>query len=119
MEPIYGHTGQVVGWNDGEEVLSLNGNYVAFIHSGSIISYKGDGHIGWFEDGVFWNSNFQAVGMLRDHKASIPQPGIGGTPGYPGRAGRPGRPSIPGTPGRPGRSNSWADESWDEWAPSA
>ena len=119
METIYGSNGEVVSWFEGDEIISLGGQYVAFINHGSIISYRGDGHIGWFENSVFWDSNMQAVGMLRNASAGLPRPGFGGTPGRPGRAGRPGRPGIPGTPGRPGRSNSWASRSWDEWAPTA
>lgn len=105
MEPIYDKSGEVVAWYDNGEVLDSSGNYVAFINNGSIISYSGVGHLGWFEEGVFWNSDFQAVGILRQHSASIPMPGLGGTPG---------RPGIPGTPGRPGRSNNWSNKSWSE-----
>ncbi len=119
MDPIYGRNGQVVGWFDDGELLDLHGRYAAFINSGSIISYRGNGHIGWFEDGVFWDQHFQAVGMLRNATASIPRPGLGGTPGRPGKAGRPGKPGIPGTPGRPGRSNSWSNLTWDEWTPAS
>jgi len=119
MEPIYGSTGQVVAWRDGDDVLNLYGQYVAFIHNGNLISYSHEGHIGWFEDGVFWDSNFTAVGMLRVISASLPRPGYGGTPGRPGKSGKPGRPGIPGTPGRPGRSNSWSSQRWDDWAPKA
>ena len=117
MEPIFGSSGQVVAWFEGEEILALNGRYVAFLHSGSIIAYTGSGHIGWFEEGVFWDSDFRAVGMLRDASASLPRPGLGGVPGRPGRAGRPGRPGIPGTSGRPGRSNAWSASSWASWQP--
>ena len=119
MDPIYGRNGQVVGWFDDGELLDLHGRYAAFVNSGSIISYRGNGHIGWFEDGVFWDQNFLAVGMLRNATASLPRPGFGGTPGRPGKAGRPGKPGIPGTPGRPGRSNSWSNLTWDEWAPAS
>ena len=111
MDPIYGSSGEVVAWHDGTDVLNLHGQYIAFINNGSLISYRGDGHIGWFEDGVLWDSQFLAIGMLRNNSASLPKPGLGGTPG------RPGRPGIPGTPGRPGRSNSWSNRTWDEWAP--
>lgn len=114
MEPIYGRTGQVVAWLHGEDVISLAGGYDAFISSGSVISYRGK-HLGWFEHGAFWNSQNQAVGMLRDLTASIPRPGLGGVPGRPGLRGRPGRPGLPGTPGKDGRSNSWANQDWATW----
>ena len=117
MEPIFGSTGQVVAWRDGEEVLSLTGQYVAFIRNGNVIAYNGSGHIGWFEEGAFWDSSLRAVGILRDTTARLPRPGFGGVPGRPGKAGRPGRPGIPGTPGKPGRSNSWSTESWASWQP--
>ena len=119
MEPIYGNTGQVVAWFDDADVLDINGRYIAFIYQGNIIAYNGNGHVGWFEGGVFWDSHYQAVGMLRETSASLPRPGFGGTPGRPGKAGKPGRPGIPGTPGKPGRSNSWSGKTWDQWAPSA
>ncbi|WP_425491419.1 4-fold beta flower protein [Nocardioides luti] len=117
MDPIFGSSGQVVAWSEGDEILSLDGQYLAFLHTGSIIAYNGDGHIGWFDEGVFWDSSFRAVGMLRDATARLPRPGLGGVPGRPGRAGRPGRPGVPGTPGRPGRSNAWSSSSWSSWQP--
>jgi hypothetical protein len=114
MEPVYDKSGQVVAWYEDGEIIDSAGRYIAFLNNDSIISYSGAGHLGWFENGVFWNSDFQAVGMLREHSASIPMPGLGGTPGRPGRGGKPGKPGIPGTPGRPGRSNSWSSKPWNE-----
>ena len=115
MEPIYDRNGQVVAWFRDNEILSGSGQYAAFINQDSIISYSGKGHLGWFEDGVFWNQNFQAVGMLRGNTSSISKPGLGGVPGRPGVGGRPGRPGVPGTPGKPGRSNSWSATAWRDW----
>lgn len=108
MDPIYDHLGHVVALLDGDDILNLHGRYIAFIARGSIIAYRWGKHLGWFEDGAFWDSHVRAVGMLSTSTAPLANPGLSGVPGQPGKAGRPGRPGPPGTPGRPGRSNSWA-----------
>ncbi len=60
-------------------------------------------HVGWYEDGIFYDRNNRVIGFTRDHTGHLPfTPGIGGTPGMPGLGGRPGRPGFSGIPGRPG-----------------
>lgn len=119
MEPLYGKTGAVVGWIDGDDILDLNGAYRAWIESGHIYSWRNGNHVGWFEEGVIWDSHLCAVAMERDATASLSRAGFGGVPGRPGRHGRPGRPGRSGIPGRPGRSNAWSKSEWSEWAPAA
>ena len=119
MEPVYGKNGLVVGWLDAEDILDLDGRYRALVRNGNIYSYQDGSHVGWFEDGVLWDSNFTAVGFLTSTTSGLALPGRGGTPGRPGRAGRPGRPGLAGVPGRPGRSNAWSTHSWESWAPPA
>jgi hypothetical protein len=115
MNPIYDKSGQAVAWYDNGEVLDMTGNYIAFINGDSIFSYAGGTHLGWFEDGVFWNADFQAVGMLEQHSAPVPAPGLVGAPGEPGKAGMPEKPGVADPPGKPARSDNWSDKSWGEY----
>jgi len=79
--------GKVIAWSKGENVYSLSGK-----------------HIGWFEEGVLYDSRNQALGFLRNSIGYLPsRPGIGGTPGNPGFGGRPGRPGFSGVLGKPSR----------------
>ena len=117
MEPIFNDNGRVVAWLRGDEVLELGGNHRAFVRGSDIISYHGGRHVGWFDQGVFWDSGNLAIGMLREMTALLPRPGLGGVPGRPGIGGRPGRPGLAGSPGKPGKSNSWSTQDWDSWLP--
>ncbi|WP_210149734.1 4-fold beta flower protein [Paeniglutamicibacter terrestris] len=118
MDPIFNKNGAVVAWLYGKDILDLGGAHRGFVNGSSVISYQKGYHLGWFEQGVFWDSQNRAIGMTRDISASIPRPGLSGVPGRPGIGGRPGRPGIPGTPGKPGRSGGWSTQEWNDWMPS-
>ena len=67
-------------------------------------------HIGWFEDGVLYDSNNNAIAFLRDASGYLPgRPGTSGVPGIPGIPGRPGKSGFSGTPGRPGKGG-WSNK---------
>ena len=72
-------------------------------------------HIGWAENGVYYDSNNRTIGFTRDHTVHLPSiPGIGGMPGMPGLGGRPGRPGFSGTPGRPGYGG-WSNDLLEDY----
>ena len=78
--------GTVVAWISGDNAYSLGGR-----------------HVGWFENGVLYDSQNRALGFLRDATGYLPaRPGTAGSPGMPGFGGTPGRPGLRGIPGRPG-----------------
>jgi len=90
--------GSVVGWIKGENMYSLGGR-----------------HIGWFDDGVIYDSNNCALAFIHTRTGSLPSvPGLSGTPGMPGFSGVPGCPGFSGTPGKPGRGG-WSKHSADEY----
>jgi len=83
---IRNQSGVVIGWLYGNGAFSMNG-----------------AHIGWFERGVVYDRNNNALGFTQQADGYIPsRPGLAGTPGMPGFAGRPGRPGFSGMHGRPG-----------------
>jgi len=100
---LYGVDGQAALIYDHDCFRDSNGNVIAWINGVNVYSLNGN-HVGWFEQGVLYDSNNCALGFRRDSTGSLPsRPGIGGTPGTPGFGGRPGRPGFGGTPGKPGR----------------
>ena len=118
MDPIFNKNGTVVAWLYVNDILDLGGTHRGFVHGSNVISYQNGRHLGWFEEGAFWDAQNCAIGMTRDASAPIPRPGLSGVPGKPGIGGRPGRPGVPGTPGKPGRSGSWSTQDWNSWMPS-
>jgi len=79
--------GRVVSWKNNFNVYNLRGQ-----------------HIGWYENGVLFDSKNRVLGFIRTRTGYIPSsPGLCGTPGMPGFSGIPGRPGFSGTPGKPGR----------------
>jgi len=107
---VYGRNGQATIIHDNDCFRSSHGHVVAWINGNSVYSLTGL-HVGWYDDGVLYDSGNNVIGFLRDCTGSLPsQPGIGGTPGTPGFGGRPGRPGFDGVPGRPGRGD-WSSKS--------
>jgi len=100
---LFSKNGQAEILLDGDCFRSDRGDVVAWIREPHVYSLNGN-HIGWFENGVLYDSNNQALGFLRGATGSVPgRPGLGGTPGKPGSGGRPGKPGFGGVPGKPGR----------------
>ena len=100
---IYGSNGQANIIHDNDCFRNKGGQVIAWINRNSVYSLSGL-HVGWFDDGVLYDSDNNVIGFLRDCTGGLPsRPGIGGTPGTPGFCGRPGRPGLRGVPGRPGR----------------
>ena len=90
---IRNDTGQVIAWISGVNVYSLNGR-----------------HVGWFENGVLYDSKNKMLGFIRNVSGYLPSmPGISGVPGTPGLSGKPGRPGLSGNPGRPSYGG-WSEE---------
>jgi hypothetical protein len=85
--------GKVVAWLSNNNVYGTNGR-----------------HRGWFEKGIFYDSNNRAVGFTRDATGSLPsRPSTGGIPSTPPFFAKPLKPLFAGTPSRPG-PGGWSDE---------
>lgn len=83
-------------------IRNNQGLVIAWIKDNNFYSASGY-HKGWFEKGVFYDSQNKVIGFLSTATSDLPYlPGISGRPGMPGFAGRPGKPGFNGTPGRPG-----------------
>jgi hypothetical protein len=83
-------------------LLDSRGHVCAWLAGDNVYSTHGR-HVGWFEQGVIYDSQNRALGFLEGATGPTPaRPGLFGRPGTPGFAGRPGRPGLAGAPGRPG-----------------
>ncbi|WP_313487203.1 4-fold beta flower protein [Atlantibacter hermannii] len=101
FEWVYNKNGRPVILLESDCLRDNRGRVKAWLVGGNIYSLHGR-HIGWYEDGVFYDSRNRALGFTRGHTGYIPNlPGLGGLPGMPGLAGKPGMPGLAGIPGRP------------------
>ncbi len=97
---------------DDDCLRDLRGHVCAWLSGINVYSKRGR-HVGWFEEGVLYDSHNRVIGFLRDATGSMPgRPGLNGTPGMPGFAGRPGKPGFAGAPGRPGKGG-WPSNDFD------
>jgi hypothetical protein len=102
VEWIFDKNGKATAIFDADCIRTGAGDVAVWIARNNLYSLKGD-HIGWFENGVFYDSNNNIIGFLRGASGLSSRPGLSGLPGMPGFSGRPGRPGFSGVPGRPGK----------------
>ncbi len=108
-EWIYDQNGRAALIYDNDCMRSKIGKVVAWVSNNNVYATNGR-HRGWFEKGVFYDSNNRAVGFVRGASGSLPsRPGLGGAPGTPPFFAKPLRPLFAGTPARPG-PGGWSDE---------
>lgn len=63
MEPIYGQSGQVVGWLSEDRLVALNGRTVGRLYDDAV--HREDGsHIGYFNEGVFRDNRGDTVAFI-------------------------------------------------------
>jgi 4-fold beta flower protein len=105
------HGSPRVIWDD-DCVRNAAGVVIGWVSSTGLFSLHGT-HIGWAEDGVFYDRDNQALGFTSDATGYLPgRPGMSGAPGMPGFTGRPGRPGLSGMSGRPGHGG-WSHSTLD------
>lgn len=83
-------TGQAVGWVFGLSVFSVKGN-----------------HIGWFEEGVFFDVANKVIGFVPGAKAPLELPSLAPEPALPTFGKRPCVPTLRGRTARP-RGHGWS-----------
>ncbi|WP_242920932.1 4-fold beta flower protein [Pontibacter liquoris] len=99
---IFNKSGNATMIYDSDCIRNNRGQVVAWLYGNNIYSLSGQ-HKGWFDGGVFYDSNNKAIGFLSNSTGYLPsRPGISGRPGMPGFSGKPGRAGFSGVPGRPG-----------------
>ncbi len=82
-------------------VRNLSGDTVAWVFGVSLFSLKGE-HIGWYEDGVFYDIENKVLGFLAGAKGlALDMPALAGEPPLPKFSKRPCVPSLRGRSARP------------------
>lgn len=82
-------------------VRNLAGNTVGWVFGLSVFSLKGD-HIGWFEDGVFYDVENNVLGFLPGARGlPLDAPALAPQPALPGFSKRPYVPTLRGRTARP------------------
>jgi len=99
---IFGRNGKATLLFDSDCIRKNKGQVIAWISGVNLYALNGK-HIGWFENGVLYDSQNEVLAFTNDASEYLPSfLGISGTPGIPGFAGKPRRPGFSGVPGRPG-----------------
>ena len=105
---IFNRYGRATAIDCGDAVYDSCGRFRLWVYDGNLYNMYGY-HVGWAEDGVFYDDQNMVIGFTLDYTGHLPsRPGVGGTPGMPGMCGRPARPGFSGEPGRPGYSG-WSN----------
>jgi hypothetical protein len=82
-------------------IRNLAGNTVGWVFGLSVFSLKGD-HIGWFEDGVFYDVENNVLGYLANARGlPLEQPALAPEPPLPVFSKRPYVPTLRGRTARP------------------
>lgn len=111
---IFNRNGQATIIWDGDCFRNKCGQVIAWTTKEFIYNIRGQ-HVGWFEEGVLYDSFNRALGFVRDCTGYLPSlPGISGTPGMPGFTGKPGKPIFSSPTGRPGLG-SWSSENLENY----
>jgi hypothetical protein len=85
---------------------SLSGQTVGWVFGLSVFSLKGE-HIGWFEDGVFYDVANKAIGFIPGARAALELPALAPEPPLPQFSKRPCVPTLRGRSARP-RGHGWS-----------
>ena len=113
MEPIYGHSGQVVGWLQGEDIYHLNGSHAAVLNGTNVYGHRGQ-QLGVFDKGLFRDHSGGVVAFIRGATGGpvLPVPSVAPVPPVPSVPPVPAIPSVPRVPAVP--SLGWG-RSWEEF----
>lgn len=98
---IYDEIGCAAAILDEFCIRNLSGNTVGWVFGVSVFSLKGE-HIGWFEDGVFYDIENNTLGFLPGaHGLVLEQPPMAAEPAVPSFSKRPYVPGLRGRSARP------------------
>ena len=85
---------------------NLSGHTVGWVFGLSVFSLKGD-HIGWFEEGVFFDVANKVIGFVPGAKAPLELPPLAPEPALPALLKRPCVPTLRGRSAR-ARGHGWS-----------
>jgi hypothetical protein len=114
LTPIYGQSGRVCGWEDGDTIRDMQGRVAAFIFGISVVSLQGK-HLGWFQDGNLRDPRGAVVGWVVGANGGPVKPAASARPAMPAMAARPAMPAQPATPVVPVWSLSWSAMTWEQF----
>jgi|GEM_PF-3907690 len=78
-EWIFNRNGRPKLLFDQDCLRNIHGHVITWINGPNIYSLRGS-HIGWFENGIFYDSDNYAIGFLRNCTGNLPyRPGLTGT----------------------------------------
>lgn len=105
MKWIFNRNGQAAALDCGDSIYDRNGRFQLWIIGHNLYSMYGH-HVGWAENGIYYDSDNQVIGFTRDHTGHLPySPGYCGEPGLPlFFSPKPALMAYAGEPGRPGYS---------------
>jgi hypothetical protein len=99
-EWIYDQVGLAGAILDDYSIRNRDGNVVAWVFGIGVFALPGE-HIGWFEDGVLYDSDNCVLGFIDAAKGrKVVTPLVVSTPALPPFARRPSTPRLHGKPGR-------------------
>jgi len=111
MSPIYGRTGAVVAWVNGDRIISLEGQHLAFIRNEAVYSYQSR-YLGRFFGGFFRDHSGNAVTFVHGAVGGPMHPAGSLHPVPPLPAVAPATPLPPAAPRAPIDTLSWGS-SWE------
>lgn len=113
MEPIFNQSSQLVGWLKEDKVFDRSMHFCAYIRGHGLFA-SGNGHIGFYINGIFRDKKAGAVAFLRG-SAPGPTPPIPPTPPTPPTPRTPPTPATPPTPSCPPTPpGSWSTTTWEQ-----
>jgi hypothetical protein len=103
----YGLAGAIL---DDYSIRNRDGNVIAWVFGIGVFALAGE-HIGWFEDGVLFDSDNCALGFVSAAKGlKLVTPAVVSAPAIPQLPRRPSTPRLHGKPGRP-EPGPWSSRS--------
>ena len=91
-------------------IRNLAGHTVGWVFGLSVFSLKGE-HIGWFEDGIFFDIDNKVLGFVPGASLAVPElPPLAAEPPTPAFSKRPHVPTLRGRAARP-RAQGWSAHS--------
>ncbi len=120
--PVFDKEGYAVAWltpsyfyKGAYVIYDLEGEAVGLVkRDGSVYNLDGD-HVGWFEDGYFWDFKGLAVAFTKDAKGGPVIPGYQIPPGPPAPSVQPLLPATYIFAPLPAKVAGWSELSWKEF----
>lgn len=112
---IFNKHGQAAALDCGDSIYDRTGRFRLWIIGHNLYTMCGK-HVGWAENGVFYDSDNLVVGFTLDHTRPLPySPGCGGDPGMPlYLSAKPALTAHEGEPGRPGYGG-WSEITLEDY----